>query len=207
MTIYSKVCTQCKISKPHTEFCINKSSKDGYNYCCKSCQKNYYINNKKLILEKCKEYNVLNKESRNEYRTQWNIKNPNYNKNYYQTNRDNIRKLQNEYERNRTKVDHLFKLRKRIRSLIRRVISNNGFHKKSKTYDILGCSNEEFKIHIESQFTEGMSWDNHGDWHLDHITPVSWGNTEEEIIALNHYTNFQPLWAMDNFKKGNRYSN
>ena len=52
-----------------------------------------------------------------------------------------------------------------------------------------------------------MSWDNHGEWHLDHKTPISWNETEEDLIKLNHYSNFQPLWAFDNLSKGNRYSN
>jgi hypothetical protein len=69
----------------------------------------------------------------------------------------------------------------------------------------LGCSYDEFKVHIEKQFLEGMTWANHGKWHLDHIIPVSYGLNESEVIALNHYTNFQPLWATDNMSKGNRY--
>ena len=63
---------------------------------------------------------------------------------------------------------------------------------------------EELKIHLGNKFREGMSWDNYGEWHLDHIIPISSANTEEEIIKLNHYTNFQPLWAIDNIKKGNK---
>lgn len=50
-----------------------------------------------------------------------------------------------------------------------------------------------------------MSWENHGDWHLDHKTPVSWGKSENEIYELNQYTNFQPLWEKDNLSKGNRW--
>jgi hypothetical protein len=80
-----------------------------------------------------------------------------------------------------------------------------GYTKSSKTYEILGCSYEEFKVYIESQFVEGMSWDNRSEWHLDHKIPVSYGMDEMEIIALNHYSNFQPLWAVDNLSKGNRY--
>ena len=49
-----------------------------------------------------------------------------------------------------------------------------------------------------------MSWDNRIEWHLDHIIPISLATTEEEIIKLNHYTNFQPLWAEENIRKGNK---
>jgi hypothetical protein len=73
----------------------------------------------------------------------------------------------------------------------------------------LGCSIDEFKKHIESQFVEGMSWDNQGKWHIDHIVAIKYrdgGNlpTVEEILARLHYTNTQPLWREDNLKKGNR---
>jgi len=57
---------------------------------------------------------------------------------------------------------------------------------------------------LEHQFKEGMNWDNQGKWHIDHIIPLSSGNTEEEIIKLCHYTNLQPLWAIDNMKKGSK---
>ena len=49
-----------------------------------------------------------------------------------------------------------------------------------------------------------MNWENAGKWHLDHIYPVSLAKDEEELLKLNHYTNFQPLWAVDNIKKGNK---
>ena len=107
---------------------------------------------------------------------------------------------------NRKKIDPLFKLKINIRGLIGISIKNQGYTKKSKTSDILCISFEDFKLHIESMFQENMSWENHGEWHLDHKIPISWGETEEEVIKLNHYTNFQPLWAIDNLIKGNRYS-
>lgn len=50
-----------------------------------------------------------------------------------------------------------------------------------------------------------MCWENHGEWHLDHIIPISYAKTEKEILDLNHYTNYQPLWKLDNLTKGNRY--
>ena len=58
--------------------------------------------------------------------------------------------------------------------------------------------------YIENQFKEGMSFDNHGEWELDHKIPVSSANSEDEIIKLNHYTNFQPLWKLENRLKSDK---
>jgi len=91
-----------------------------------------------------------------------------------------------------------------IRKLIYQSIKKGGYSKTSRTHQILGCSFEEFKSHIEKQFTEGMRWENHGQWHFDHIYPVSRAIDEKHLIELNHYTNFQPLWAKDNWSKNNR---
>ena len=78
----------------------------------------------------------------------------------------------------------------------------------SKEY--LGCDTKTLKEHIEKQFTEGMSWDNYGDWHIDHITPLKFKKdgkvpTLEEVGERLHFLNTQPLWAEDNISKGNRY--
>ena len=73
------------------------------------------------------------------------------------------------------------------------------------TLELLGCSIDEFVKFIEAKFTEGMTWDNYGEWHIDHIIPVSYGLNAEEVIALNNYINLQPLWARDNLRKSNRY--
>ncbi len=79
-------------------------------------------------------------------------------------------------------------------------------NKEKKSIEYLGCTIEEFKQHIEEQFKEGMSWDNHGEWHIDHITPLKYGNpTLEEVVERLHYTNTQPLWAAENIAKGNKY--
>jgi hypothetical protein len=78
-----------------------------------------------------------------------------------------------------------------------------GWSKDSKTQEYLGCDWETFMEHLESQFTEGMSWDNQGEWHYDHIYPISLAQTEEDMYIFNHYTNFQPLWAKDNLSKSN----
>ena len=79
--------------------------------------------------------------------------------------------------------------------------------KKDKpTKEFLGCSMEALKIYLENQFSTGMSWDNYGKWHLDHIKPCcifDLTDIEQQKICF-HYTNLQPLWAIDNIKKGRK---
>jgi hypothetical protein len=70
--------------------------------------------------------------------------------------------------------------------------------------EIFGCTIDRVKEHIESQFKPGMSWENHGEWHIDHIIPVKWFVSEfgdDAFYMVNHYTNLQPLWAKDNLSK------
>ena len=73
-----------------------------------------------------------------------------------------------------------------------------------RTKEIVGLDYPEFKNYISSMFTEGMSWENYGEWHLDHIIPLCTAKNEDEVLLLNHYTNLQPLWAEDNLRKGGK---
>ena len=99
-----------------------------------------------------------------------------------------------------------------LKNLIKISIKKQGFSKNSRTHNILGCSFEEFKIYIENQFEHWMDWSNNGintgnyneNWQYDHIIPISSAKTEEEVIKLNHYTNFQPLCARKNIEKGKK---
>ena len=68
----------------------------------------------------------------------------------------------------------------------------------------MGCTPEFLKEHLQSQFKDGMGWDNYGSWHIDHIIPLSVAKDEKEIYRLCHYTNLQPLWAIENLSKGNK---
>ena len=155
----------------------------------KERDKEYSLNNKEKIKERKKEYSLNNKEKIKERK-----------KEYNSNNKEKI----NERDKQRRKTNPLYKLSGNIRSLIYISIKNQGYSKRSKTYKILGCTFEEFKIHLEKQFTKGMTWENQGEWHLDHIYPVSLAEDESHLIKLNHYTNFQPLWAIDNIVKGNK---
>ena len=156
-------------------------------------QKEYRLKNKEKIAETSKIYSQENKE-----------KIANYKREHYLENKEKIEKYRNEWRSNKVKIDSLFKLTNNIRTRIKQSFRRNGFTKNSKTYQILGCTFEEFKQHLQRQFTKGMNWNNTTEWHLDHIYPVSLAKDVDELIKLNHYTNFQPLWAVDNIKKGNK---
>lgn len=122
-----------------------------------------------------------------------------YMQNYAKENRDRLRDQLNE-----RRTDPKRRLAHSIAGLIRWSFVNNGYTKRAKTYNILGCTFEEFKQHIERQFLQGMSWDNRSEWHIDHITPVSSAKTIEEVEQLNHHTNMRPIWATDNRAKSDK---
>jgi hypothetical protein len=69
---------------------------------------------------------------------------------------------------------------------------------------MLGASIQTTLAHIEGLFLDGMSWENHGEWHIDHITPLASAKNEDELLRLCHYKNLQPLWARDNLSKGKK---
>lgn len=121
---------------------------------------------------------------------------------------DHYRKKNREIHKNRLKSDPQYRFICGIRNLIGESIRKMNYTKNSTTYEILGCEFDFFKSYIESKFTKGMNWDNRGigedKWQLDHIIPISSAKTQEEVIKLNHYTNFQPLWSEDNLRKSNK---
>jgi len=173
----------------------------------------YRQNNREKLNERSKEYNRKNKEKISLRNKEFRKNNKELvafrKKSYYEKNKEKENKRKTQWSNNKRKSDPLYKLKCNIRSLIKISVLNVGFVKSqlkvTKTDIILGCTVQEFKKYLESKFLEGMSWDNYGSWHMDHIIPVSYAKNEEELIRLNHYTNFQPLWAFDNLSKGNRF--
>ncbi len=88
-----------------------------------------------------------------------------------------------------------------------KVLNKDKIKRTSTHMELIGCSREQLKEHLEKQFVEGMSFDNYGKWEIDHIKPISLfdlENNEEMLICFNH-TNLQPLWKLDNIKKSNKY--
>jgi len=194
-----KVCRKCKENKEVCEFNKDRNKKDGISTLCRECTKisneNYRNNNIIKYKEIQKKYRDSNKEKESIRRVLW-----------YNYNRDKRLLYAIEYEKSRKKTDPIYKLIRITRSRINNFLKNNKITKQNKTFDIVGCSPEFLKEHIEKQFIEGMSWELLGQRiHIDHIIPLSSANTEEEIYKLCHYSNLQPLWAEDNLKKSNKY--
>lgn len=177
-------------------------------------QKEYREDNKEKISIQRKEFRESNKERLSLERKEFREKNKELlakrKKDYYEKNREKENKRKAKWHKNKIETDDNYKLRTSIRSLIYQSVKNAGYRKSQlrlkKTDLILGCTTEFFREYLEERFLEGMTWENHGEWHIDHKTPVSWGENEDDIYILNHYTNFQPLWAFDNLSKGNRFS-
>lgn len=107
------------------------------------------------------------------------------------------------YLKKRYNDDEMFRLSRKYRTRVTMAIKEAGYTKNNKTSEILGCSWDDFKIHIENQFTNGMSWNNYGinGWHIDHIIPLNTANDYTELCSLAKYTNCRPLWAKDNLSR------
>ena len=188
-----KKCKTCSIEKPLDQFMSEKKNRDGKMGTCKICvgerrrvsardykREIYYPKNRIKILENQKQYQKDNIKERLVY--------------------------SNSYVKKRKKEDPLYRFRlalsRNIRDSFKRI--DNRFCKTNTSENILGCTIENFRLHIQSLFTDRMSFDNYGDWELDHIIPISSAKTLEDIEKLCHYTNYQPLWAEDNLKKSNK---
>jgi hypothetical protein len=172
----NRCCTRCKIEKPEKEL------SGPY---CRSCWKKHYSYANNITTRiKSKERRKKDAEKNKEYFKEWRKKNPKYH---------------NSWSKEKKKTDGLFRLRCNLRSALSRCLTN----KSLSTEEILGCSLQEFKEHLESQFEPWMSWNNYGGqsqeikeqnvrWDVDHIIPLSSATTKEELYKLNHFSNLRP---------------
>ena len=180
-----KICKKCLIEKPISDFNRDKYSKDGLRYRCRECTKEEYRNFY---------YSNVDKEIERQV-------------SYQKNNSESIKKNRNKRHKKNYNNNTLYKLKFNVRNRIKLFIKSSGFNiKTNNTYNIVGCTPEELKIYIEKQFVDGMSWDNHNlyGWHIDHIIPLSSAKNEEDVYRLCHYTNLQPLWCEENYKKGKK---
>jgi hypothetical protein len=117
------------------------------------------------------------------------------------------RVVKREYVRERRSSDPLFRLSHRVRSNTARMARLAKSGKPAGSFNLLGTDLQQFKDYIESLFVDGMGWHNMGEWELDHRVPLSSAKTTDELWALAHYSNLQPLWTLDNRKKGAKSPN
>lgn len=203
-----KQCTKCKIHKDLSDFPKNKRYKSGYNSQCKLCSniinKEYRDNNSKDFKLARKSYyqkNIIKMRTlKKQYYQANKSEKSSYDKLYRQSNSEKIAAYKKQWELIH-KDEPLFKIKKNLRRRVHHALSGN--RKANQTFNLIGCTPLEFKNYIEKQFTEDMSWDNYGKWHIDHIIPCYKFNLllEEEQYKCFNYTNQRPLWAIDNLSR------
>lgn len=172
-------------------------------------KKEYYEQNKEKILQKEKDKRIVNlekyrKSARDKYHATKHLtveKRREYSRKNQSKNNENKKK----YNKTKRATDPRHLIMGRLRCRLTSALKGYGWSKNKSTGDMIGCSQNEFVKHIESLFTDGMGWQNREQWHLDHIIPLASAQNVEEMQNLNHFTNIQPMWAIDNLIKGSKH--
>jgi hypothetical protein len=188
-----KICAKCRQEKEFIYFRKDKTIKCGYRSYCIDCEKIKIRENGRLRYEdKRKQYNKDNADVISSKYKDWRL-----------NNISSISKKASE----RYNIDPEYKLKHILRVRIQKAIKLNC--KKTSSTELLGCNLSEYRLYLESKFTEGMNWDNYGrkGWHIDHIIPCASFNLSDynQQKQCFHYTNTQPLWWWDNLKKSAKY--
>jgi len=206
-----KKCSKCKQEKKLDQFCKNTRYKDGRHDTCKQCRKEYNDNNKEKIKESGKQWRVNNLD----YGKQWRVNNPDkYKALYIISNNKKTKeqivldnKLSQSYKAKWTKDKYKNDPKYRLSQILRiRLLDalKNKVNKTTSSLSLLGCTLEQCKQYLESQFKPEMNWDNHGKiWEIDHIKPCdSFDLTDiEHQKQCFHYTNLQPLFKTSDLAK------
>ena len=222
-----KICSKCKIEKPFEDFYADNRSGDGFRSACKEChyltgrpskirnrertnkaQRKAYWENPEKHRVKSRKYRSENKEHFDEYNKGWKKANrqkvKEYNLRYRKEHKTEILERTRRYVAKRRLDDPTFRIKQSLRNRLGNALK--GKIKHSRTLDLLGCSLDEFKAHLEKNWRDGMNWGNYGvkGWHIDHIVPCCDFdlNTLEGQKSCFHFSNLQPLWWKDNLKKG-----
>lgn len=173
-----KYCNKCQIHKPYGDFNKHCATKDGLRSECRECSKMSHRDYWERNRDKCREKAKL----------------------VYRRDRKYYQDYYRDYMRDRRANDVQFKLAHTLRTRINGAISNDC--KAGSTVRDLGCTIEELKTHLESQFEEGMTWDNWGvnGWHIEHIYPLFMVDLEDrqQFLEVCHYTNLRPMWGSQN---------
>ncbi len=155
-----------------------------------------------------KRYASTNRERYIEYAAEWRTKNPekyaSSRARWQSQNKDKMRRYDTEYRRNRYLTDPAYRCIQLIRARYGIALRQAKLKKGSPLRSCLGYTGTDLMAHLERQFVKGMSWDNHGDWHIDHIVPISQYMSEgvTDPAVINRLSNLRPIWAADNLAKG-----
>lgn len=220
-----KRCSKCKQIKPCTEFHRAKKRKDGLYPQCKVCRteaaearrdvtnhykREWYIANRDRLLEKAKTYQVENIGAVSEYKKQHYKENDALYKSRATSNRQN-RKLADPERFNKQEADRMANWRRRNphitawRAVLRNCLIRMGTPKTDTTRTMLGYSAAELKSHLESLWSPGMSWNNYGEWQIDHIKSVSNFPSNTPASVVNALSNLRPMWATTRIVNGVLY--
>jgi len=230
-----KKCKDCNLDKKLSDFQYVKTRNIYEARCrkCKNIKQNNYLKSRPDLIEKnrinAKKYYLKDVEKAKEYRRQhyrkqdrermlasrkeWYINNKQKHAQkraeYESANKDRLRAARRKWENNRLSNDINYRMNKVLSSRIRHELKGDRKNTE-RTEALIGCTINELKSFIESQFEKEMTWDNWGTngWHIDHRIPLSWFNLENENcrkLAFN-YKNLQPLWSKDNLNKKNFYA-
>jgi hypothetical protein len=158
-----------------------------------------------------KKYRQKNKQRLDEYTKIWYEQNKEYRKEYLkeyrEKNIDKIRGIKRNYEKTRKHNDPLYKLIANFRTAIYQVLKENNVQKNGHYFNILQYTPNDLINHLENQFTENMTWDNYGEWHVDHIKPITYFKISEigddEFMKCWSLNNLQPMWGQENIRKSN----
>ena len=189
-----KRCNRCKVEKEESEFYTNRTKKDGLHCWCKIC---------------LTEYNGQRKEHKHKYDIVYKAHNKELIKKQNEVYRKAHKQQHSEYMVRNYTLNSSFRLQCVLRGRLRKALKNGSKH--SSAVRDAGCSWDELRAWIEAQFTDGMCWENAGEWEIDHVIPFKFltlkdANGEDYLPyehqrVVCHYTNLRPMWAKDNMAR------
>lgn len=201
-----KTCSKCRETKPKSEFGPHERMDDGLHIHCRECRRRSASDYRERNLEKVRE---REKERSRRLRQEDPERERLRIRNWIDQNREKWTATARITARNRYRTDPAYKTQRLFRRRFLHWFGARGAKRKTSISEAIGCDWSFLCSHLESQFKEGMSWDNHGfrGWHIDHIIPLaSAGNDETQMLKLWHYKNLQPLWAEENLRKGAKHA-
>ena len=195
----TRICKKCNVEKSIIEFYENKARKDGFDYLCKKCRCEYSRNNKRKNIIKVKERDIIYYQKNKE---KINLRHKEYNKTHKRKYSKKYSKKYAREWREKARNNPTYRLNNNMRNAVKKSLKD----KINKHWEkLVGYTRVDLQIHLENQFREGMTWENYGRWHIDHIIPksifyINGANSKgfKQCWALE---NLRPLWAEENNKK------